>query len=94
MSVKAWFQSRAQRSQAAMPQIGQVETVARSLSTQIAGAAVAIVAVAIVFVVIAAAHYNEAKTRGDLEQKMMSLTAMIAHAAPPQAPPNGSANGD
>jgi methyl-accepting chemotaxis protein len=48
-----------------------------------AGAAVAIVAVAIVFVVVAAARYNEAKTRGDLEQKMMSLTAMITHASPP-----------
>jgi|GEM_PF-985383 len=83
MSVMAWFQSRAQRSQAAMPQVGQVEAVTRSLSSQIAGAAVAIVAVAIVFVVIAAARYNETKTRGDLEQKMMSLTAMIAHAAPP-----------
>lgn len=83
MSVMAWFQSRAQRSQATMPQVGQVEAVTRSLSSQIAGAAVAIVAVAIVFVVIAAARYNETKTRGDLEQKMMSLTAMIAHAAPP-----------
>lgn len=83
MSVMAWLQSRAQRSPAAISQIGQVETVMRSLSSQIAGAAVAIVAVAIVFVVIAAARYNETKTRGDLEQKMMSLTAMIAHAAPP-----------
>ena len=83
MSVMAWLQSRAQRSHAAAPQFGQVERVMRSLSSQIAGAAVAIVAVAIVFVVIAAARYNEAKTRGDLEQKMMSLTAMIAHASPP-----------
>lgn len=83
MSVMAWFQSRAPRSHVAAPQLGQVERVMRSLSSQIAGAAVAIVAVAIVFVVIAAARYNEAKTRGDLEQKMMSLTAMIAHAAPP-----------
>lgn len=84
MSVMAWLKSRAQRSQAAaIPQVGQVETVMRSLSSQIAGAAVVIVAVAIVFVVIAAARYNEGKTRGDLEQKMVSLTAMIAHAAPP-----------
>jgi methyl-accepting chemotaxis protein len=83
MSVMTWLQSRSRRSQVAVPQIGQVETVMRSLSSQIAGAAVAIVAVAIVFVVIAAARYNEAKTRGDLEQKMMSLTAMIVHASPP-----------
>ncbi|HEV2509360.1 HAMP domain-containing methyl-accepting chemotaxis protein [Bosea sp. (in: a-proteobacteria)] len=83
MSVMAWFQSRAPRSHVAAPQLGQVERVMRSLSSQIAGAAVAIVAVAIVFVVIAAARYNEAKTRGDLEQKMMSLTAMIVHASPP-----------
>ena len=83
MSVMAWFQLRAPRSHAATPPLGQVGKVMRSLSSQIAGAAVAIVAVAIVFVVIAAARYNEAKTRGDLEQKMMSLTAMIAHASPP-----------
>ncbi|WP_175506671.1 HAMP domain-containing methyl-accepting chemotaxis protein [Bosea sp. CRIB-10] len=79
----AWFQSRAQQSQVAVPHIGPVERVTHSLSSRIAGAAVAIVAVAIVFVVIAAARYNEAKTRGDLEQKMVSLTAMIAHASPP-----------
>ncbi|WP_336530954.1 methyl-accepting chemotaxis protein [Bosea sp. CCNWLY174] len=79
----AWFQSRAPRSHVAAPQLGQVERVTRSLSSRIAGAAVAIVAIAIAFVVIAAARYNETKTRGDLEQKMAALTAMIAHAAPP-----------
>ncbi|WP_158673230.1 HAMP domain-containing methyl-accepting chemotaxis protein [Bosea sp. FBZP-16] len=67
----------------AAPQLGQVERVTRSLSSRIAGAAVAIVAIAIAFVVIAASRYNETKTRGDLEQKMAALTAMIAHAAPP-----------
>ncbi len=83
MSVMAWFQSRAPRSYVAAPQLGQVERVTRSLSSRIAGAAVAIVAIAIAFVVIAASRYNETKTRGDLEQKMAALTAMIAHAAPP-----------
>ncbi|SEK98868.1 Methyl-accepting chemotaxis protein [Bosea lupini] len=83
MSVMAWFQSRAPRSHVAVPQLGQVERVTRSLSSRIAGAAVAIVAIAIAFVVIAASRYNETKTRGDLEQKMAALTAMIAHAAPP-----------
>ncbi len=83
MSVMAWFQSRAPRSHVAAPQLGQVERVTRSLSSRIAGAAVAIVAIAIAFVVIAASRYNETKTRGDLEQKMAALTAMIAHAAPP-----------
>ncbi|WP_181832720.1 methyl-accepting chemotaxis protein [Bosea caraganae] len=53
-----------------------------SLSSQIAGAAVAIVAVAIVFVVIAIARYNDAKTRGDLEQKMTALTTMVVNASP------------
>ena len=54
----------------------------RSLSSQIAGAAVAIVAVAIVLVVIAVARYNDAKTRGDLEQKMAALTTMVVNASP------------
>ena len=53
-----------------------------SLSSQIAGAAVAIVAIAIVFVVIAVARYNDAKTRGDLEQKMIALTTMVVNASP------------
>lgn len=53
-----------------------------SLSSQIAGAAVAIVAIAIVFVVIAVARYNDAKTRGDLEQKMSALTTMVVNASP------------
>lgn len=83
MSVMAWFQSRAQRGQVAVPHTGPVEQVTHSLSSRIAGAAVAIVAIAIAFVVIAASRYNETKTRGDLEQKMAALTAMIAHAAPP-----------
>jgi methyl-accepting chemotaxis protein len=56
--------------------------IARSLSSQIAVAAVAIVAVAIVFVVIAVARYNDAKTRGDLEQKMNALTTMVVNASP------------
>lgn len=53
-----------------------------SLGSQIAGAAVAIVAVAIVFVVVAVARYNDAKTRGDLEQKMAALTTMVVNASP------------
>ncbi len=54
----------------------------RSLSSQIAAAAVAIVALAIMLVVFAAAHYNDAKTRGDLEQKMTALTLMVVNASP------------
>lgn len=53
-----------------------------SLGSQIAGAAVAIVAIAIVFVVIAVTRYNDAKTRGDLEQKMTALTTMVSNASP------------
>jgi methyl-accepting chemotaxis protein len=53
-----------------------------SLGSQIAGAAVAIVAIAIVVVVIAVARYNDAKTRGDLDQKMTSLTTMVVNASP------------
>jgi methyl-accepting chemotaxis protein len=53
-----------------------------SLSSQIAGAAVAIVAIAIVFVVVAVARYNDTKTRGDLEQKMTALTTMVVNASP------------
>jgi methyl-accepting chemotaxis protein len=55
---------------------------AGSLSSKIAGAAVAIVAVAIIIVVIAVARYNDAKTRGDLEQKMNALTTMVVNASP------------
>jgi methyl-accepting chemotaxis protein len=54
----------------------------RSLSSQIAGAAVAIVAIAIVFVVIAVSRYNDTKTRGDLEEKMTALTTMVVNASP------------
>lgn len=53
-----------------------------SLGTKIAAAAVAIVAVAIIFVVIFIARYNDAKTRGDLEQKMTALTTMVVNASP------------
>jgi methyl-accepting chemotaxis protein len=54
----------------------------RSLSSQIAAAAVAIVAAAIMLVVFAAARYNDAKTRDDLEQKMKSLVLMVVNASP------------
>ncbi|HEV2553822.1 MAG TPA: HAMP domain-containing methyl-accepting chemotaxis protein [Bosea sp. (in: a-proteobacteria)] len=54
----------------------------RSLSSQIAAAAVAIVAMAIMLVVFAAARYNDAKTRDDLEQKMKSLVLMVVNASP------------
>lgn len=54
----------------------------RSLSSQIAAAAVAIVALAIMLVVLAAARYNDTKTRDDLEQKMRSLVLMVVNASP------------
>ncbi|CAM5191596.1 Methyl-accepting chemotaxis protein OS=Bosea thiooxidans OX=53254 GN=SAMN05660750_02980 PE=3 SV=1 [Bosea thiooxidans] len=54
----------------------------RSLSRQIAAAAVAIVAIAIVLVVMAIARYNDARTRGDLDQKAIALTQMVVNAAP------------
>ena len=53
-----------------------------SLSRQIAAAAVAIVAIAVVFVVMAIARYNDARTRADLDQKVMALTLMVVNAAP------------
>uniref|UniRef100_A0A9E7ZKU0 Methyl-accepting chemotaxis protein n=1 Tax=Bosea sp. NBC_00436 TaxID=2969620 RepID=A0A9E7ZKU0_9HYPH len=53
-----------------------------SLSRQIAAAAVAIVAVAILFVVMAIARYNDARTRADLDQKVTALTLMVVNAAP------------
>lgn len=53
-----------------------------SLSTQITGAAVAIVALAILVVVVAVARYNDGKTRTDLDQKMMALSQMVVNAAP------------
>ena len=53
-----------------------------SLSTQITGAAVAIVALAILVVVVAVARYNDGKTRTDLDQKVMALSQMVVNAAP------------
>ncbi len=53
-----------------------------SLSRQIALAAVVIVAVAIIFVVMAVARYNDSRTRSDLDQKATALTLMVANAAP------------
>ena len=53
-----------------------------SLSRQIAAAAVAIVAVAILFVVMAIARYNDSRTRADLDQKVTALTLMVVNAAP------------
>jgi methyl-accepting chemotaxis protein len=83
MSLIAWLKSRMRRSEAVrQPVSGPAEIATRSLSSQIAGAAVAIVAVAIVFVVIMAARYNDAKTRGDLEQKVTALSQMVVNAAP------------
>jgi len=55
----------------------------RSLSSQIAAAAVAIVAVAITFVVIAVSQYNDAKNRADLEQKITALSKMVASTSLP-----------
>jgi len=54
----------------------------RSLGSRIAAAAVAIVALAILCVVVAAARYNDAKTRDDLEQKMTALELMVVKASP------------
>ncbi len=83
MGVMAWLKSRAIRPAGPAPQAaGWSDTATRSLSSEIAGAAVAIVAVAIVFVVIAAANYNDAKTRADLDQKATALTLMVVNAAP------------
>ncbi|WP_332683997.1 methyl-accepting chemotaxis protein [Bosea sp. (in: a-proteobacteria)] len=77
-----WFKLWAKRPRATQPAADQTEEGSGSLSSQIAGAAVAIVAVAIIFVVIAAARYNDGKTRGDLEQKMTALTTMVVNASP------------
>jgi len=77
-----WFKLPAERSKATPRVAEQAEEAAGSLSSQIAGAAVAIVAVAIAFVVIAVSRYNDGKTRGDLEQKMTALTTMVVNAAP------------
>ncbi len=55
----------------------------RSLSSQIAVAAVAIVAVAITFVVIAVSQYNDAKNRADLDQKITAFSKMVASTSLP-----------
>lgn len=53
-----------------------------SLGSRIAGAAVAIVAAAILILVIVASRYNQAQTRDDLEHKIAALTSMVTNAAP------------
>lgn len=53
-----------------------------SLSSQIVAAAVTIVAVAVVLVVIGVSRYNDSKTRGDLEEKILALSMMVVNAAP------------
>ena len=50
-----------------------------SLSRQIALAAVVIVAVAIIFVVMAVARYNDSRTRSDLDQKATALTLIFGN---------------
>ena len=54
----------------------------RSLSSQIVAAAVTIVAIAVVLVVIGISRYNDAKTRNDLEEKILALSMMVVNAAP------------
>lgn len=73
---------RAARTETAAQAFASVRRSSRSLSSQIAAAAVAIVALAIMLVVIAAARYNDAKTRDDLQQKMTALTLMVVNASP------------
>lgn len=73
---------RAAANASGTPGLPARERATGSLGSQIAGAAVAIVAIAIVVVVIAVARYNDAKTRGDLDQKMTSLTTMVVNASP------------
>lgn len=53
-----------------------------SLGSRIAGAAIAIVAAAILILVIVASRYNQAQTRDDLEHKIAALTSMVTNAAP------------
>ncbi len=53
-----------------------------SLSRRIAAAAVTIVAIAIIIVVLAVVHYNDERTRNDLEQKASALAMMIGNASP------------
>ncbi|SFI66977.1 HAMP domain-containing protein [Bosea sp. OK403] len=76
-----WFR-RAGKAATSAQALATREGVTQSLGSQIAGAAVALVAIAIVFVVVAVARYNDAKTRGDLEQKMTALTTMVVNASP------------
>jgi methyl-accepting chemotaxis protein len=76
-----WFK-RAGKAATPAQALATREGVTQSLGSQIAGAAVALVAIAIVFVVVAVARYNDAKTRGDLEQKMTALTTMVVNASP------------
>jgi methyl-accepting chemotaxis protein len=76
-----WFK-RAARTETAAQALAPARKPGRSLSSQIAAAAVAIVALAIMLVVIAAARYNDAKTRDDLEQKMTALVLMVVNASP------------
>ena len=80
-SAMTWFK-RAARTKTAAQALAPVRRSDRSLSSQIAAAAVAIVALAIMLVVIAAARYNDSKTRGDLEQKITALTLMVVNASP------------
>ena len=54
----------------------------RSLSSQIAAAAVAIVAIATMIVVFVVANYNGMKQEADLQRRIGALTAMIASASP------------
>ncbi|WP_054141968.1 HAMP domain-containing methyl-accepting chemotaxis protein [Bosea sp. AAP35] len=77
----SWFK-RAAGIKTAAPASAPFRRSGRSLSSQIAAAAVAIVAIAIMLVVFAAARYNDAKTRDDLEQKMQALTLMVVNASP------------
>ena len=78
MSVSSQSAMRAGDRAATLP---GVETTG-SLGRQIAAAAVAIVAVAVVFLMIALTRYNETKTRDDLEQKVVALGSMVVNAAP------------
>lgn len=58
------------------------ERSSRSLSSQIVAAAVTIVATAVILVVLGVSRYNDGKTRGDLEEKILALSMMVVNAAP------------
>lgn len=77
-----WFRPRGGDANTSWAGHGLEALKTRSLSSKIAGAAVAIVALAIIFVVIAVARYNQANTRSDLEAKMTALSTMVVNAAP------------